>query len=280
MSKPSIVTLAACLLLACGSEPASNEAKPEQAKPAPNDKAEPEPNVKAEPEVAPTPPPPAFMSEPERLDPKGELIADHTRRAIPIDGLTRRGPENAPVVILACVDMPDAFVQRGQKSMAEVRAALPDVGAYYLRPYWNVLESAEAAAKNKHKPAIERIERTKLLARAMVAAERQSKIWEFHDALLAADKDQLTPDGLDALAEQAGLDVATWKTQLDDETTAAAVEAHRKACQELGVDKAVPAYFINGRMMRGSRPVEDVRYVIEVEQHGGFEKLPGATTPQ
>jgi hypothetical protein len=214
------------------------------------------------------------MSEPERLNPKGEPWADHERRKIDVAGLARRGGEKAGVVVLGCVDMRDPFAKRGQRNMAEVLAAFPDDVALYLRPYWNVLESSEIAAKRGDKDAIEMRKLTELLATALVAAEQQGKIWELHDLMLEAQNEQLTREGLAKLAADAGLDVEKWTAALDAEETKTAVAAHKQACNTLGVDRANPVYFINGRMMVGGVQTEHMRYVVELELAGGFEALP------
>jgi protein-disulfide isomerase len=268
--------LSGALLFACEGDSAKS-ADPKSDTPATKAPAQAKPEVEPElqPPAEPPTPPPAFMAEPELLNPKGEPFADHERRKVDVTGLARRGPESAPVTVLQCVDFRDAYCLRGQRSMAELHEALPDQIAFYFRPYWNVLESTEAAAANRSKPAREQIEQTKLLARAIAAAERQGKLWEFHDALLAADRAQYTKDGLASIAGSVdGLDGDLWNQQLDDAETQAAVDAHHEACAALGVDKGVPVYFINGRMMTGAAPTQMIRRVIEVEANGGFEKLP------
>jgi DSBA-like thioredoxin domain len=259
-------------LVACEGDPApaKQAATAESAKPA-------EPAKPTEPAVAPEPEPkpkPAFMSEPERVNRQGEPWADHERRNIDTTGLARRGGEKAGVVVLGCIDMRDPYSTRGQKTMAELHAAFPNDVAFYLRPYWNVLESSEQVAKRGDKDAIALRELTELLATALVAAEQQGKIWELHDKMLAAEKEQLNRDGLAKLAVDAGLDVEKWTAALDAEATKTAVAAHKAACNALGVDRGTPIYFINGRLMKGSAPIEDMTYLIELELTGGFEALP------
>jgi hypothetical protein len=272
MLRRSTFVLMVLALVACEGDPAPAKQadKAEPAQPA-------QPAKPAEPAVTPEPQPkpkPAFMSEPERLSPKGELWADHERRKIDTTGLARRGGEKAGVVVLGCVNMRDPYSQRGQKMMAETLAAFPNDVAFYMRPYWNVLESSEAAAKRGDKDAIAQRELTELLATALVAAEAQGKIWELHDKMLAAEKEQLNREGLAKLAAEAGLDAAQWTAALDAEATKTAVAAHKQACNALGVDRGTPIYFINGRMMKGSAPIDVMTYLVELELAGGFEALP------
>lgn len=270
MLRPATLTLTVlAFLVACEGDPAPVPAKQADA---PAKTAEPAKT----PESAKTPEPaakPAFMNEPEQLNGQGQPFADHERRKVDVTGLARRGSEKAGVVVLACVDLRDPFSKRGQQNMAEVLAATEEV-ALYLRPYWNMLETAEALAKNGDERTIAQRELTELLATALVAAEQQGKIWELHDRILDAEPEQLTRDGLSVLAAEAGLDAEKWTAALDTEETKTGVAAHKQACNALGVDRGVPAYFINGRMLRGAVPTEQMRYVVEVELAGGFETLP------
>lgn len=258
------------LLVACDGDPAP-------AKPAAEAAKQVEPVKPAEPVVPPAPvarPKPAFMSEPERLNPEGKPFADHERRTIDVAGLARRGGEKAKLVIMGCIDMRDPFVKRGQRNLAEIFAVFPEDVALYIRPYWNMLESAELMVKKGKPDSIAMRDLTQLLARALVAAEQQGKIWEMHDRLLAAEKDQLTREGLARMAVDAGLDGEKWKAALDSKATEEAVAAHKQACNALGVDRGVPVYFLNGRLSQGSIKLEDLRYLVELELAGGFEALP------
>jgi protein-disulfide isomerase len=275
MRRTSALVFLIVALVSCGAEPipVAPAKKDDAAKPAnPAEPAKPtEPAVVTpDPEPKPTP---AFMSEPERLNPNGLPWADHERRVIDTTGLARRGSEKTGVVVLGCIDMRDPYCKKGQRNMAEVLAAFPDDVALYLRPYWNVLESSEVAAMGGDKAAIALRDLTELLATALVAAEQQGKLWELHDRILEAEVEQLTRDGLAKLAADAGLDVAQWKAALDTEATKTAVDAHKQACNTLGVDRGVPTYFINGRMMKGAAPTEAIRYLVELELAGGFEAL-------
>jgi predicted DsbA family dithiol-disulfide isomerase len=184
-------------------------------------------------------------------------------------------------VVLGCIDMRDPYSKRGQKMMAETLAAFPNDVAFYMHPYWNVIISSEEAAKRGDKDAIAQRKLTELLATALVAAEQQGKLWELHDLVLAAEKEQLSREGLTKLATDAGLDAEKWTAALDSEATKTAVAAHKQACNALGVDRGTPVYFINGRMMLGAAPIEEMKYLVELELAGGFEALskPGPAAP-
>ncbi len=268
------LSLALLALLACDAEPAPT-------KPAAEETAKPdEPAKPAEPAALPAAPPapeakakPAFLREPERLNRQGKPFADHERRQVDVAGLTRRGSEQAAVVIVGCVDLAGPLVRGNQKYMAELYKEFPKDVALFIRPYWKLIESFEKAVKRGDKGMIARRDLSKLLTEALVAAELQGKIWEMHDLVLAADIKELDRESLTKLAADAGLDVEKWKAALASKETEAAIDAHKKACNALGVDRNVPAYFIDGRKIGTARP-EDVKYLIEVELAGGFEVLP------
>jgi RNA polymerase sigma factor (sigma-70 family) len=100
-----------------------------------------------------------------------------------------------------------------------------------------------------------------LPAEAAFAADAQGKFWELHDLMLA-HQDSLDRDGLIALAERAGLDVATFRTALDRRTYAAAVDTDKAAATQLEL-QATPSFVINGRRVVGNLSVEVFRNAID-----------------
>lgn len=100
-----------------------------------------------------------------------------------------------------------------------------------------------------------------LPAEAALAAEAQGKFWELHD-LMVAHQDDLSHDSLIALAERAGLDVAAFRTALDQHSFAAAVNADKATATELDI-QATPAFVINGKRVIGNRPLAQMRQTID-----------------
>lgn len=100
-----------------------------------------------------------------------------------------------------------------------------------------------------------------LPAEAVLAADAQGKFWELHD-LMIAHQDELSHDGLVALAQRAGLDVAAFRTALDQHTYAAAVNADKATAAELAIE-ATPAFVINGKRVIGNRPLDQMRAVVD-----------------
>jgi protein-disulfide isomerase/uncharacterized membrane protein len=104
---------------------------------------------------------------------------------------------------------------------------------------------------------------------AAVAAEcagQQSKFWEYHDELFENQR-SLDRDSLFRYARELGLDIAAFRTCLDDPATMERIRADVDAGTKMGVD-STPTIFINGRRVDGalSQPYYDFALVIEREQ--------------
>jgi len=100
-----------------------------------------------------------------------------------------------------------------------------------------------------------------LAAEASFAAEAQGKFWELHDLMLA-NQDDLSRDALLALAAQAGLDVARFRTALDQHAYADALARDVAAARELAI-QGTPTFIIGGRLVNGMRPIADLRAAID-----------------
>ncbi len=91
-----------------------------------------------------------------------------------------------------------------------------------------------------------------IAARAALAAEKQGKFWEFHDLLYinqTAWSSSKTPETFfDSYAEQLGLDVAKFKTDLASAETNAAVQADRADAQRQGFT-GTPTFVLDGKKL-------------------------------
>lgn len=155
-----------------------------------------------------------------------------------------RGPKDAKVTIVEFSDFQCPYCQRGAKILEEVLKAYPkDVKVafkHYPLPF-----------HGDAKPA----------AKASIAAGKQGKFWEMHD-LLFANQDALKREAFLKYAKDLGLDVAKFTADMDAEATAKMVEEDTN----LGYTNQVqgtPAFFINGVMISGARPVDSFKTVID-----------------
>lgn len=157
----------------------------------------------------------------------------------------RIGPEDAPVVVVAFVDVLCPYCRRAwtDEIAALVEARKGEV-AFAIREMPLAI----------HPPA-------KGAAVAALAAARQGKYWEFHDKLLRADE-ELGRNVFVEMAKELGLDEAKFVADLDDPELTQQVEQDAKLGLAVGVT-GTPGYFVNGRYAHGYRPGEVAALVEE-----------------
>ncbi len=90
-----------------------------------------------------------------------------------------------------------------------------------------------------------------LASEAAAEAQAQGKFWEYHD-LLFANQSALKRSDLDRYGAQLGLDMAKFKTALDDRTRKAAVDADFTEGGRAGAS-GTPSVYLNGRKYQGPR---------------------------
>ena len=85
-------------------------------------------------------------------------------------------------------------------------------------------------------------------AKAALAADRQGKYREMHNALMKTR--DLTPEGLEKTARSVGLDVAKWKTDMASDGVLIQIDQVRMQGEQAGV-QGTPGFFINGQFLNG-----------------------------
>ncbi len=126
-------------------------------------------------------------------------------------------------------------------------------------------------------------EHAEAAARAAVAAQKQGKFWEMHDAMFANQK-ALDDTGLRKIAQQIGLDVKAFDEDRRSEAVADRVTKERKAAEDLGL-KGTPTLFINGRLFDSDHfsVLDDLHpwIELEIELAKGADSAPagGKTAP-
>jgi len=96
---------------------------------------------------------------------------------------------------------------------------------------------------------------------AAVVAGWQGRFWEMHDALFALQGRPLSEDAVLAIAEDLGLDVERFRSDLRDPDALAVVEADARSARRLGL-RGTPAFVIDGRLLRGAQPYERFEQVV------------------
>ena len=96
-----------------------------------------------------------------------------------------------------------------------------------------------------------------------MAAQEQGKFWEYHDKLFI-DTRKLKLENLKQYAREVGLDMGQFEKALLDVGKMKVIEADSSeaiAIQATGT----PAFFVNGRYLRGAKPYEEFAKVINAE---------------
>jgi len=103
-------------------------------------------------------------------------------------------------------------------------------------------------------------------ARAARCAGEQGRFWEYHRSMMSRPGPLDTAD-LRGRAAMLKLDAAKFHACLASDRFDAAIQAELHQGTELGVS-GTPAYFVNGRLLSGSRPIESFAEVIDAELAG------------
>ena len=111
-------------------------------------------------------------------------------------------------------------------------------------------------------------------AQASVCAGEQGKFWEFHDLLFSSG--ELSEQSLKKYALNLGLRTIEFNTCLDSDTSAAIVRRDMQEAKRADV-QGTPTFFVNGRIVRGIRNLEEFRKVIDQALHEQIEAKPKST---
>lgn len=156
------------------------------------------------------------------------------------------GPDKAPITIVEFVDYQCPYCQRSETTVQEVLAKYPGKIRLVHRDF--PLDGHPRAL-----PA----------ARAAYCAGEQGKFWEFHRDVLMKPSD-LSDEDLKSRAGALGLDQAAFSTCAASERHDATIRNAAAQGSSLGVT-GTPAFFINGRMLTGARPVDQFTSIIDDE---------------
>jgi protein-disulfide isomerase len=192
-------------------------------------------------------PPPSKLTPPAvaastALIPEGPPVE---RIAVPLGG-PARGPSTAKVTIVEFSDFQCPFCARVNATLEQLLRDYPNDVRILFRH--NPLPFHDNAA-----PAAE----------AAVAAEKQGKFWEMHDALFAHQTDLERP-ALELRAVQLGLDLTAFRAALDTHAGKARVDEDLALARQVGV-RGTPTFFIDGRPLTGAQPIAAFKQLIDDE---------------
>jgi RNA polymerase sigma factor (sigma-70 family) len=170
------------------------------------------------------------------------VVDSGTIAKLALDRGPARGPANAPVTIIVFQDVLCTYCGTALATLDQLWDDYPGKLRIVVKQF------------PVHKEA-------RLAAEAAFAADEQGKFWELHDVMIA-NQDDLSRDALVGYAQQAGLDAKKLAKALDDHRYAKALEKEMAAAEEVGIH-ATPSFLINGREVRGARPPEAFRAIID-----------------
>jgi Na+/H+ antiporter NhaA len=156
-----------------------------------------------------------------------------------------RGPVEAPVTVVEYGDFECPYCGRAEPVVRELIREFGDV-----RYVW------------RHLPLSDVHPHAQLAAEATEAAATQGAFWEMHD-LLFEHQDGLQPSDLIAYAEQLGLDVERFTSDLRQHAGTARV-AEDVDSADLGGVSGTPTFFINGRRHHGAYDIAALSAAVRV----------------
>jgi protein-disulfide isomerase len=173
------------------------------------------------------------------------LEAPRAEVAIPV-GTPSTGPSGAPVTIVEFTDYQCPYCHRAQSVIDDL------LGRYAGKIRFVHLDFP----LDGHPGAVP-------AARAARCAGEQGKFWEYHRGLMTAPG-PLDAAGLARRAADLGLDRSSFDSCLGSGRHDEAIEASLRQGEALGVT-GTPAYFVNGRMISGARPIESFTELVDAE---------------
>ena len=174
-----------------------------------------------------------------------------------LDQTPRLGPADAEVVVVEFADFQCPHCAEFSEIVHDAHEALGDDVAFYFKQF--PLGGHQYGA---------------LAARAALAAQKQGKFWPMHD-LLFHNQQALSPEKIEYLGQQLGLNMQKFKKDLESPEIAAQVQAD-KAEGEAANITGTPTIFVNGRRYLGPRTLDAFVEALRAEttQADGADAAP------
>jgi len=163
---------------------------------------------------------------------------------VAFDKSLRRGPQNAPVLVVEFADYQCPYCQAIHPDLKKLEAEFGDKVAFVFKDFplpmhANAQKAAEAAR----------------------CAGAQGRFWDFHDLLFKNGR-KFEVVQLKEQARTLGLDEARFNQCLDSSEQGAAVQEDLTLAQRLGLT-GTPSLFINGHFLSGAVKYTTLREIVE-----------------
>lgn len=169
---------------------------------------------------------------------------------VPIGNSAQKGPADALVTIVGFSEFECPFCARVLPTLQQIQEEYGnDVRIVFkhnpLDFHRNAMPAAEASLE-------------------VLAQGGPEKFWAYHDKLFQNQR-SLTRENLERWAEElGGINMNRFRAALDNGTHRPAIEADQQLARSLGAT-GTPAFFINGRNLRGAQPFAAFKAVIDEE---------------
>jgi Na+/H+ antiporter NhaA len=160
-----------------------------------------------------------------------------------------RGPRDALVTVVEYGDFECPYCGRAESTIRELLGSFGQDVRYVWR----------------HLPLNDVHSHAQLAAEAAEAAAEQGRFWDFYD-LLFADQSALSAKDLIRRAEQLGLDVERFTTELREHKQADRVARDVASADESGVS-GTPTFFINGRRHQGAYDIDTLTTAVQAARN-------------
>jgi protein-disulfide isomerase/uncharacterized membrane protein len=180
----------------------------------------------------------------------------------PVDDLVtpdchRKGPPGAIVAIVEFSDFQCPFCVQASRDLRELQRTHPDVSIVFR--HFPLDASCNPHVKRSMHPD------ACLAACAAECAGRQGRFWDYHDVLFE-NHEHLERDSLLRYARDMQLDIAAFRTCIDDPGTRERVASDADAASRAGVT-STPTLFFNGRAVEGALDRMYYEYALIIEKH-------------
>lgn len=169
---------------------------------------------------------------------------------IPVAGAPSTGPSGAPITIVEFSDFQCPYCAAAISQIKQLLKAYPTQLKLIFKQY-----------------PLEMHSQASLAAAAAVAAQKQGKFWQMHDALFA-HHDELSRSTILALASQLGLNSKRFEQDLDSTAVRESVIRDTQDGDRAGVE-GTPTLFINGQRYNGPIALEALKPVFQAELEPG-----------
>jgi protein-disulfide isomerase len=160
------------------------------------------------------------------------------------------GKRDALVTMVVFSDFECPFCSRVETTIDQVKETY---GPDKVRVFW----------KNSPLPFHKSARPAAVAAATVHALGGNDAFWKFHKSAFANQK-ELTRENFEKWAQAAGVDMQKFKTALDQNTYAAAVDKDMALAQKLGV-RGTPHTIINGISVNGAQPLPKFKEVVDAQ---------------